>query len=176
VTTQQEDFVLLKEPEVRLTPVAARHHLSDILLKAVQPFYRITRGLTLGVRIAVLDEAGQILLVRHTYAPGWTLPGGGVAKRETLREAAVRELREEAGIIADEAPILHGMFSNERIFPGDHVACFVVRKFRRTEWLPNLEISEARFFPTGNLPEETTGGTRRRIKELLTGSEPSEQW
>jgi len=176
VTTQQEDLGLLNDPSIKITTVAARHYLSDVFLKVVQPFYRMTRGLTLGVRVAVLDETGQVLLVRHTYAPGWTLPGGGVARSETLRQAAIRELQEEVGIITEELPKLHGMFSNERRFPGDHVACFVVRKFKRNEWSPNLEIAEARFFPAANLPEETTGGTRRRIKELLTGSQPSEEW
>jgi 8-oxo-dGTP pyrophosphatase MutT (NUDIX family) len=156
--------------------IAAKRPFSSLLVKAVRPLHRLRRGLTLGVRVAVFDSAGQVLLVRHTYVRGWWLPGGGVDRTETLRQAAVRELREEAGIVAEELPRLHGMFLNERAFPGDHVACFIVRKFRQLEWRPNLEISEMRFFLVSNLPDETTGGSKRRIEEIAAGREPSEEW
>jgi 8-oxo-dGTP pyrophosphatase MutT (NUDIX family) len=162
--------------QARSYAMAGLNNFLGFLLKAVQPLHRMTRGLTLGVRIAAFDDAGQVLLVRHTYTPGWSFPGGGVDTKETLRQAAVRELREEAGLIAEETPRLHGMFSNEQAFPGDHVACFIVRRFRRIDWSPNLEIMEIGFYPPNNLPEDTTGGTRRRIEEILTGSQPAEQW
>jgi 8-oxo-dGTP pyrophosphatase MutT (NUDIX family) len=56
------------------------------------------------VRLVVLDAAGRVLLF-HTRDPEhpelgtwWELPGGGLDPGETYREAALRELREEAGI------------------------------------------------------------------------------
>jgi 8-oxo-dGTP pyrophosphatase MutT (NUDIX family) len=141
----------------------------------VEPWARITRGKTLGARVAVFDEQNRVFLVRHTYSRGWILPGGGVDAGETLAQAALRELREEGGIIG-ENPVLHGMFSNERIFKGDHVACFVLRKFSRVDWKPNREISDAQFFPLSNLPEDLTGGTRRRLAEIVDGVPNSEMW
>ncbi len=140
-----------------------------------QPWARITRGMTLGSRAVVLDDKGGVALVRHTYSAGWILPGGGVEPGETLAAAALREIREEAGIIG-EAPILYGMYSNEPVFKGDHVACFIVRRFTQMEWKPNLEIAEARFFPVTSLPADTTGGTRRRLAEILDGAAQSEVW
>lgn len=140
-----------------------------------QPWARISRGMTLGARVAVLDAAGQVILVRHTYSQGWILPGGGVERGETLATAALREIREEAGIIG-EGPALHGIFSNEPVFRGDHVACFVVRKFSRIAWKPNYEIAAAEFFAVDDLPEETTGGTRRRLAEIINGAPLSELW
>jgi ADP-ribose pyrophosphatase YjhB (NUDIX family) len=139
------------------------------------PWHRVTRGLTIGVRVAVL-KANEVLLVRHTYAPGWLFPGGGVDRGETVFDAAVRELREECSVVAEEPPQLHGFFSNERNFPGDHVACLVVRQFRQEAWAPSLEIAEARFFAFDALPGEVTGGTLRRIAEIRNKLTPSADW
>ena len=40
----------------------------------------------------------QILLVKHSYIPGWHLPGGGVDHGEDIHTAAIREVYEETGI------------------------------------------------------------------------------
>lgn len=152
-----------------------------VLLRAMKPVlhavFRQTRGMTLGTRVIVLgNDATEILLVRHRYAPGWLLPGGGVERGETLAESAVREVREEAGILAGEAPVLHGIFLNDAQFAGDHVACFVLRRFRALGFTPSAEIAEARFFPLLSLPEGTSGGTRRRIREVVDGHAVSRTW
>ncbi len=150
--------------------------LSRILIRILQPWFRLRRGMTLGVRIVVLDDENRVFLVRHGYAPGWLLPGGGVERGQTVYDAVERELAEEGGIVPDERPVLHGLFSNEAKFRGDHVACFVLRRFTRTDWTPTLEIREAGFFPVTDLPEGTTGGTRRRIAEVLEGRTPLANW
>ena len=153
-----------------------KHLAFKLVNKALlQPWHRQTRGLTLGTRTAVID-GNNVLLVRHSYAPGWLFPGGGVERAESLAEAALRELREEAGIIAEEEPALHGMFLNDGNFPGDHIACFVVRRFRNGPVPKSLEIAEARFFPLDGLPEDMTGGTRRRLAEILDGQRKARDW
>ncbi|MGE3148574.1 MAG: NUDIX hydrolase [Pseudorhodoplanes sp.] len=55
----------------------------------------------LAVSTAVIRD-GRVLLVRRASAPMeglFTLPGGGVETGETLLEAAVREVREETGMV-----------------------------------------------------------------------------
>jgi 8-oxo-dGTP pyrophosphatase MutT (NUDIX family) len=140
-----------------------------------RPLARITRSMTLGARVMVIDDKNEVLLVRHTYSPGWILPGGGVERGETLKVAALREIREEAGIIGKTLDY-HGIFSNEPVFPGDHVACYVVRQFTREDWKPNSEIAEAQFYSVDQLPAEVTGGTKRRLDELFRGAPISEMW
>lgn len=142
----------------------------------LQPLQRQMRGMTLGTRAVIINGEGEVLLVRHTYVPGWLLPGGGVERGETLEAACLREIREEAAVITEEAPVLHGIFLNDTQFAGDHVACFVLRKFRADPFKPNLEIADARFFPVNALPDGTTPGTRRRIAEVMSGALPPADW
>jgi ADP-ribose pyrophosphatase YjhB (NUDIX family) len=158
-----------------------RERVKRILFRAakpvIHPVYRQMRGMTLGTRTLVLDEGDRhVLLVRHGYAPGWLLPGGGVERTEAAVDAAIREIREEGGIEALEEPRLHGLFLNERQFRGDHVACFVLRRFRSHAVTPGFEIAEARFWPVDALPEGTTPGTRRRLGEVLEGLPLSREW
>ena len=58
----------------------------------------LMRPMTLGVRAIALDEAGRVFLVRHTYIPGFFLPGGGVERGETALLSLERELAEEGGL------------------------------------------------------------------------------
>lgn len=56
------------------------------------------------IRVAALILLdGQVLLVRHRkgHRSYHLLPGGGVEKGETLREALIREVAEETGLVAE---------------------------------------------------------------------------
>src|SRR5690349_14330743 len=52
----------------------------------------------MGVAGAVYDNQGRILLVKHSYNPGWRLPGGGIDRGEPPQDAVLRELAEEVGL------------------------------------------------------------------------------
>jgi 8-oxo-dGTP pyrophosphatase MutT (NUDIX family) len=148
-----------------------------IIAKALQRYWRLRRGLTLGASAMVFDSDNRVLLVRHTYRPGWMFPGGGVEFGETIASALARELREETGIELTGPAELFGIYSNHDVFPGDHVALFVVRHWRRERpFTPNREIAEAAFFAPSDLPADTTPGTRRRLDELHGLKARREMW
>ena len=136
----------------------------------------MTRGKTLGVRGAAVDGEGRVLLVKHTYLAGWWLPGGGVDKSETTQAAVVRELREEAGLIARGEPVLLSVHSNERFFPGDHVVVFRIDDFDMGERTSHGEIAEIGWFHPDALPEDTHRATRARIAEIFKGQSADVLW
>lgn len=138
---------------------------------------RMVRGMTLGVRAAVLDGAGRVFLVKHTYMPGWYLPGGGIEPGETADAAMARELREEGGIELTGPARLHGLYWNARASARDHVAFYEVSAFVQPRpKRPDREIAASGFFPLEALPEDATPGTRHRIDELLGRRVPDGRW
>lgn len=145
--------------------------------RVMRPWWRLTRGLTLGAQAAVFDSDDRVLLIRHGYRRGWFFPGGGVERRETLEDALQRELAEETGVVLAGPAELHGLFANFERFPGDHIAVFVIRRWEQPSVPPpNAEIREQGFFGFDALPPETDKGTRRRLEEILQGHARSEKW
>jgi len=139
--------------------------------------FLIYRAMTLGVRALVIDADRRVLLVRHGYVAGWYLPGGGVELGETFETALRRELEEEACVVIEGEPRLYGLYFNRHISRRDHVALYVIERFRITgERKPDHEIREARFFPLDALPEGTTRGTRARLAEVLEGAASNGLW
>jgi 8-oxo-dGTP pyrophosphatase MutT (NUDIX family) len=139
---------------------------------------RFRRGMTLGVRAAIFDEGGRVYLVRHSYTPGWYLPGGGVEPGETFVEALAREVMEEGGMALDAPAELFGLYINRTISIRDHVALFLCRSWHQavTLKIPNLEIIGTGFFAPDDLPEGATPATRRRLDEILKGEALSSDW
>jgi 8-oxo-dGTP pyrophosphatase MutT (NUDIX family) len=151
--------------------------LNKAVKRVLQSYWRLSRSLTLGVQGVVRDGEGRVLLIRHTYQPGWHFPGGGVEKNETVLAALARELEEEVGILLLAEPELFGIYANFRAFPSDHIALFIVRRWRqRSIPQPNREVAEQGFFAPNALPEATTAGTRRRIAEVVDAAPRTQQW
>jgi len=154
-----------------------RRPLEPAIRRVLHWHWRFSRGLTLGVRAMVIDGAGRIFLVKHSYVAGWHLPGGGVEPNETLATALARELREEGNIELGETPPLFAVYFNRRVSRRDHVALYVVRAFHQSAPpRPNSEIVAHGFFPPDAVPEDTTLSTRARIAEVIEGRSVSEIW
>jgi 8-oxo-dGTP pyrophosphatase MutT (NUDIX family) len=148
-----------------------------MLTRLMHVYWRFSRAATLGARALVIDGAGRVFLVKHSYVDGWHLPGGGVETGETFLNALTRELAEEGNILMTAPPRLHGVFFNKRASRRDHVALFIVREFRQdAPPQPNYEIIEHGFFAPGALPDGVSRATRARIAEVFGGAAVSEVW
>ena len=154
-----------------------RKRLEPLLRHIFHLYWRIARGMTLGVRGVELDGEDRVFLVKHSYVAGWHLPGGGVEAGETFLEALRRELIEEGRIELTDEPVLHGLFFNGHVSRRDHVAVYVIRQFRQDRLpKPNREIIDCGFYDVAALPAETTQGTRLRIAEVLDGKARIATW
>jgi 8-oxo-dGTP pyrophosphatase MutT (NUDIX family) len=143
----------------------------------MQRYWRLSRGLTLGAQGAVIDNDGRLLLIRHTYRPGWHFPGGGVERHEPAPVALARELHEEAGVVLSGDPELFGIYANFLSFPCDHIALYIVRSWAQPEPpVPNLEIAAHGFFAPDALPDDINPATERRIREIISGTPREVMW
>ncbi len=162
--------------ETKLTPWQRARTRLHLFLTALR------KRLTVGVRAMLLDGR-KVLLVRHTYTPGWQFPGGGVEPFETAQAAAARESLEETGYRVSGPAVLHGVFLN-RIAGGgrDHVALYVWREFRsqcgRSRPMsksPNAGSFRSRHYPKGtaspgNLGQDPPAAMKLRPETRLPPS------
>jgi 8-oxo-dGTP pyrophosphatase MutT (NUDIX family) len=153
-----------------------RRRIEPFTRPLIYAWFRLRRGLTLGVRGLVTDAEGRVLLVQHTYVPGWHLPGGGVERRETAEQALAHELQEEAGVRVLGRASLVSVHSNEPRHPGDHVLLYRVHAWEPCAASAQGEIHEIGWFAPDALPAGVTPGTRQRIAEALRGADCDPMW
>ena len=159
-----------------LTPPEMSAFRYRMLMKLAHLAYFFTRGMTLGVRAACFDAEGRIFLVRHSYIPGWHMPGGGVERHETMRDALAKELREEGNLELTAPPQLLHVYYNRRTSKRDHVM-FYRCDVRQTAPRPrDREIVESGFFALDALPQGTSSATLRRLAELAGKADYDDLW
>jgi len=133
--------------------------------------------MTIGVRVMVVD-GDRVLLIRHTYVPGWQFPGGGVDPGETVEAAGMREVMEETGYRVTGSMELINIFHNfSSVTNRDHVAFYVAKSFEKAfDRKPDREIAEIGWFDRFSLPQEVTPATSQRIDEYFDDAPRRKIW
>jgi 8-oxo-dGTP diphosphatase len=114
--------------------------------RMLRVWWFLRRPKHLGALVALWHD-GELLMVRSSYRGRWDLPGGGVHRGEDGRDAAVREIREEVGLVLDAAALRPAQ-SGEIFWEHrhDYVTIFEIAMGERP--VPRVdarEIIEARF-------------------------------
>jgi ADP-ribose pyrophosphatase YjhB (NUDIX family) len=63
--------------------------------------------------VIVINDQGEILMIRRTDNGNWAVPGGGMDLGESITQTAVRETREETGITCEITGLV-GIYTNPR--------------------------------------------------------------
>jgi ADP-ribose pyrophosphatase YjhB (NUDIX family) len=131
------------------------------------------------VNVVVVNDAGEILMIRRTDNDNWAVPGGAIDLGESVAQAAVRETREESGIECEITGLV-GIYSDPK-----HVLLYTSNGEVRQEFsivltarpvsgepTPSDESSEVRWVPTSAVGEYTMDRSMRiRIDDYLARRE-----
>ena len=165
---------MLKPPGARsLGPAGPDLMLKRVLRAAATACHKLLtvgwffrRPKTYGAHAVALTREGQLVLVKLWYAPGWRLPGGGRDESEPPVEAALRELREEIGMISHGSVEPACELEEEVDFKHDTCSLIIVRdvEYRPRRWNWEIEaVSETRL---DELPRDLSPQTRRWLGEV----------
>jgi 8-oxo-dGTP pyrophosphatase MutT (NUDIX family) len=141
-------------------------------------WWRIRKPHVYGAKVIVLDDDGQVLLIRHSYMRShqWMLPGGGIGRGEDPVEAAIREVREEVGLVVKQID-LHGVFLDTSTGARNHIHIFIARGVAGMPRVDGVEIIAAQWFALDALPPTLASASRARIEEARDGITPaSDRW
>src|ERR1700722_1166927 len=114
------------------------------------------------VNVVVVNEAGEILMIRRSDNDNWAVPGGAIDLGESVVQAAVRETLEESGIECAITGVV-GIYSDPR-----HVILYTSNGEARQEFsivltaqplagqpTPSSESSEVRWVRASKILEFT---------------------
>ncbi|MBN2183878.1 MAG: NUDIX hydrolase [Candidatus Krumholzibacteriota bacterium] len=118
--------------------------------------------------VLILDEYGQILLVKRAFEPyrgRWVIPSGYIEYDEEIRATAVRELKEETGLDVE----IEGIHAIESCFDdprGNTILVLFKGKISGGTLKAGDDAGDAGFFPLDDLPSIGFECQRKIIADL----------
>ena len=112
-----------------------------------------------GATTLVFNDKNELLLNLRTDTNTWGIPGGSMELYETIEETAIRELKEEAGICADDLQLVTVLSGKDYYFeyPNGDKMCTVIVLFKVLHYTGTIKVSDneskaLKFFSLTALP------------------------
>ena len=112
-----------------------------------------------GATTLVFNDQNELLLNLRPDTNTWGIPGGSMELYETIEETAIRELKEEAGIHADQLELVTVLSGRDYYFeyPNGDKMCTVIVLFKVLHYTGTIKDSDKeskalKFFPLTDLP------------------------
>ncbi|HIR74858.1 TPA: NUDIX domain-containing protein [Candidatus Ventrenecus avicola] len=113
----------------------------------------------LGATTLVFNSKNELLLNLRSDTNTWGIPGGSMELYENIRDTAIRELKEEAGITAENLELVDVLSGKEYYFeyPNGDKMCTVIVLFKVLNYTGTIKVSdneskELKFFSLNDLP------------------------
>jgi 8-oxo-dGTP diphosphatase len=140
--------------------------------RMMRVYWAAMRPQTHGALVAIWHQ-GEVLLVKNSYVPYFSLPGGYVRRDETGREAALRELFEETGLRVSSSDLKLAL-DEQHDWEGkrEHIEIFEVDVAERsTVAVDHREVVAAEFHsPTDALLLQLFPPLRRVIERRIAAT------
>lgn len=171
-----------RERYQRIRDIAAEMicHKTDISPEKVRQLFCSESGYQtpkLDTRAAIF-QGDSILLVRERDGR-WSLPGGWVEVNLSVKENAVKEVKEEAGLdaTADFVIAVQDREKHNRpVYPWKVCKIFVRCSVQGGTFQPNTETTESRYFALEELPELAEEKNTREQIAMCFAAEQAEHW
>lgn len=121
----------------------------------------------------ILEKDGKVFLIQRSntdWRSGyWNFPGGLLEKDESLKQAAIRETKEEVGVLVkpEDFELVHILHVRKSATnTQDIIGCY----FKATRWEGTVrnnephKIADAQWFKTDELPSNTTEHAQLALK------------
>lgn len=128
-----------RERYERLMELTTRYYGEALDLPPAEVRERLSKELgyvtpKVGADAAIFNEVGEILLVLRADDHCWCLPCGWVEPYESPVEAAVREAREETGLMVKPIQLVNVFYRAAGSYKGTHALMAVVYAMRADRW------------------------------------------
>ena len=138
----------------------------DFCMNCAQVFYENPLPVACSI---VVNESREVLLVkrgREPYQGMWCLPIGFAEADEEVRDAALRELREEAGIEGEILRLVDVDTVESSYYGTLAIVTYEVRAVRG-EPTPGDDAVEVRYFPLSELPSLAWSSNEKAVRLYL---------
>lgn len=132
----------------------------------------------LGVGVIIIDNNGRILLEKRTDNAMWGLPGGVVEPGESVKQTAIREVKEETNLDVKIIELI-GVYSDPRAgriatYPDNGDVRHLIDVVVMAEIISGIlilseESLDLKFFKSDCLPIKLVAPAKQPLQDFLNG-------